>query len=140
MRDTARAMSQENVEIVRTLYEVWNGRNGRDGALAFLADDFEFVNPPYAVEAGIRHGQAGWSEAMDSLDAAFHRHEHEVHETRDLGDRVLCFTTFVAKTSPDSVAWRQDEPHLWSLRDGKVFRFQWFHHRAEALAAAGLSE
>jgi len=133
-------MSQENVAIVRTLYEVWNGQNGRDGALAFLADDFEFVNPHYAVESGTRHGHAGWSQAMDSLDAAFHRHKHEVHETRDLGDRVLCFTTFVAKTSPDSPAWRQHEPHLWSLRDGKVIRLQWFHDRAEALEAAGLSE
>ena len=133
-------MSQENVEIVRALYEAWNGPNGGEDALAFLADDFEFVNPDYAVEPGTRHGHAGWSQAMNSLSAAFQQTEHEVGEVRDLGDRVLCFTTFVARTSADSVAFRQDESQLWSLRDGKVTRLQWFHDRAEALKAAGLSE
>lgn len=59
---------------------------------------------------------------MKSLDAAFHQHGHEVGEARDLGDRVLCFTTFVAKTAADSVAFRQNELHLWALRDGKVIR------------------
>lgn len=133
-------MSRENVELVRTLYEVWNGRKGRDEAIAFLAEDFEYVNPDYALEPGTRYGHAGWSKAMDNLDAAFHRHGYEVDEVRDLGDRVLCFTTFVAETNPDSSAFRQYEPHLWSLRDGKVSRFQWFHDRAEALEAAGLRE
>jgi ketosteroid isomerase-like protein len=34
-------MSEENVEIVRALYEAWNGPDGARGALAFIADDFE---------------------------------------------------------------------------------------------------
>ena len=133
-------MSRENLEIVRALYEAWNGRRGRDEAIAFLAEDFEFVNPHYAVEPGTHYGHLGWSKAMDSLDAAFHRHGHEVDEVRDLGDRVLCFTTFVAETNPNTSAFRQDELHLWSLRNGKVTRLQWFHDRAEALAAAELRE
>jgi ketosteroid isomerase-like protein len=133
-------MSRENVEVVRALYEAWNGPNGREAALAFLSDDFEYVNPDYAVEPGTRHGHAGWSQAMNSLDAAFHRSEHKVGEAMDLGDRVLCFTTFVARTSDDSVALRQAEPHLWTVRNGKVVRLQWFHDRAEALKAAGLRE
>ncbi len=133
-------MSRENVELVRALYEVWNGSSGREEVLAFLSDDFEWVNPPYAVEPGTRHGHPGWLQAMDSLDAAFHHSEHEVGETRDLGDQVLCFTTFVARTSADTVAFRQDETHLWTVRNGKAIRLQWFHDRAEALEAMGLSE
>jgi hypothetical protein len=31
-------MSQENVEIVRALYEAWNGPDARHAALAFIAD------------------------------------------------------------------------------------------------------
>ncbi len=133
-------MSEENVKLVRALYEAWNGPNGREQVIGFLSDDFEFVNPGHAVEPGTRRGHAGWSEAMDSLDAAFHEYGHEVGEARDLGDRVLCFTIFVARTTADSVAFRQNEPQLWTLRDGKVIRLQWFHDRAEALKAAGLSE
>ena len=131
-------MSQENVDVVRALYETWNGPRGEEGVIAFLSDDFEFVNPDYAVEPGTRHGHAGWSHAMKSLQAAFHHHGHEIGETRDLGDRVLCFTTFVARTSADSPEFRQDESHLWTLRAGKVIRLQWFHDRREALEAAGL--
>ena len=133
-------MSQENVEAVRALYEAWNGPNGRHAALAFIADDFDWVNPSYAVEPGTRHGREGWSAAMDSLEAAFHvGGRHEPMEFRDLGDRVLCFTTFIAKTSPDGVAFTQDEPHLWTLRDLKVVRLEWFHDRRDALQAVGLS-
>jgi ketosteroid isomerase-like protein len=29
---------------------------------------------------------------------------------------------------------------LWTFRDGKVVRFEWFHEPAEALEAIGLSE
>ena len=59
-------------------------------------------------------------------------------EMRDLGDRVLCFTTFTARTSEDGVDFAQDEPQLWTLRDGKIVRLEWFHDRNEALEAAGL--
>jgi ketosteroid isomerase-like protein len=133
-------MSQENVEIVRALYEAWNGPDGRHAALAFIADDFEWVNPGYAVEPGTLHGREGWSAAMDSLEAAFHLSSCEPIEFRDVGDRVLCFTTFTAKTSADGVTFTQDEPQLWTLRDGKIVRLEWFHGRREALEAVGLPE
>ncbi len=133
-------MSQENIELVRALYAAWNGPNSKEEVLAFLAEDFEFVNPDYAVEPGTQHGHAGWAHVIANLEAAFHDHGHVVEEERDLGNRVLCFTTFVAKTSADSVTFRQNEPHLWTLNVGKVTRLQWFHDRAEALDAAGLTE
>jgi len=133
-------MSQENMEIVRALYEAWNGPDGRRAALAFIAEDFEWVNPSWAVEPGTRYGHEGWSAAMDSLEGAFHSDRNEPIEFRDLGDRVLCFTTFSATTTSGGVAFTQDEPHLWTLRDGKAVRLEWFHDRREALAAVGLSE
>jgi ketosteroid isomerase-like protein len=132
------AMSNENAELARALYDTWNGPNGPEEAKRFLSDDFEFVNPDNAVEPGTRRGHAGWTEAMNSLDAAFHEYEHEIAEVKDLGDRVLCFTTFVAKTSADSVAFRQDEQQLWTFQNGKIMRLEWFHDRSAALRAAGL--
>jgi ketosteroid isomerase-like protein len=32
------------------------------------------------------------------------------------------------------------ESALWTLRDGKVVRYEWFHGPTEALEALGLSE
>ena len=128
-------MSQENVDVVRALYEAWNGPHRRHAALAFVADDFEWVNPSYAVEPGTRRGHEGWLAALDSLEAAFHFDGCEPLEFRDRGSQVLCFTTFTAKTSEDGPAFTQDETHLWTLRDGKAVRLEWFHDRREAIEA-----
>jgi ketosteroid isomerase-like protein len=131
-------MSQENVEVVRALYQAWNNPAGGD-PLEFIADDFEWVNPAYAVEPGTRHGREGWTDALQSGAAAFQYATHEPVEVRDLGERVLGFTTFTATTA-DGQTFTQDEQHLWTLREGKVIRFQWFHDRREAMHAAGLAD
>jgi ketosteroid isomerase-like protein len=48
-------MSQENVEIVRRMYDAWNRRD--EEALLALSDPaVEFVNSPTAIEPGTRHG------------------------------------------------------------------------------------
>src|SRR3954454_23618213 len=133
-------MSRENVEVVRALYEAWNGPDARHAGLAFIAEDFEWIKPDYAIETGTRHGHQGWVAALDSLEAGFQSSSCKPLEYRDLGDRVLCFTTFIAKTSQDDMPVTQAESHLWTLRNRKIVRLEWFHDRREALKAAGLEE
>ena len=132
-------MSQENVETVRALYGAWNGPYGWETAVAFISDDFEWVNPPYAVEPGTKYGHAGGGGRRQPGGRFSYRHPRTAGGAR-AGDRVLCFTTFTARTDPDGVPFTQDQPHLWGLRNGKVVRFEWFHDRREALAAVGPSE
>lgn len=133
-------MSHENVEIVRRLYEIWNGPKPPEALLPLLAEDFEYVNPPNAVEPGVRIGHEGMLAAQASLAAAFEEYEHEPGEILDLGERVLAWTTFRASAATGGLRYEQAEAQLWTLRDGLVTRLQWFHDRAEALAAAGLPE
>ena len=48
-------MSQENIEIVRRLYDAWNRRDEEE--LVALSDpEAEWVNSPTAVEPGTRRG------------------------------------------------------------------------------------
>ena len=54
-RDTAWAMSEENVEIVRRLIDAWN-RQDIEGMLALIDPEAEYVNAPTAVEPGTRRG------------------------------------------------------------------------------------
>ncbi len=131
-------MSQENVDTVRALYDAWNNP-GTNDPLEFISDDFEWVNPPYAVEPGTRHGHEGWTDALEALSSAFRHATHEPVEVRAVGDQILGFTTFTATTA-DGRTFSQAEQHLWTLRAGKVIRFQWFHDRREALEAVGLPE
>ena len=47
-------MSEQNVQLVRSIYELW-GRN--ESAHHLIDPEIEYVNPPYAVEAGTRRGR-----------------------------------------------------------------------------------
>jgi len=44
-------MSQENVELVKRLYDAWR-KEGFGVVPAVMDPDIEYVNPPYAVEPG----------------------------------------------------------------------------------------
>ncbi len=125
----------ENLQLVRRIYAAWDSGD-RVAIFALLDQEFEFVNPDYAVDPGIRRGHDGYAKVLDNLAAAFSEQRHELGEMLDLGDRVLCHTVFHA-TGRDSGA-RIDIPeqHLWTVRDGKILRVEWFHDSAEAERAA----
>jgi hypothetical protein len=131
-------VASENVEIVRRLYRAWTEEP--ESATEFLAEDFEYVNPPYAVHSGTKHGAEGWSAAHRNLSESFESWRHEPGEIVEAGDKVLVITTFHARGRGSSVDLDKYEPHVWTLRDGKVVRFEWFNDRDEAERAAGLAE
>lgn len=133
-------MSQQNLEITRRVYELWNSSEPPEALLPFLAPDVEYVNPLNAVEPGIRHGHEGILTALASLDAAFDEARHEPEELIDLGDRVLAWVTFRARATTGDLSYGQSEAQIWTFRDGLITRLEWFHDRAAALEAAGLSE
>jgi ketosteroid isomerase-like protein len=58
-------------------------------------------------------------------------------EVEDLGDdRVLWYTIFSACGRDSGAQIEIEEQHLWTLRDGKILRIQWFHDADEARQAA----
>lgn len=59
------AMSEQNVELVRRIYEAW-GRE--DSARDFIAADIEYVNPQYVVEPGTRRGRKSFAAVRDSYE------------------------------------------------------------------------
>lgn len=133
-------MSAENVEIVRRIYEAWGGGDPEGKALEHISDELEYVNPPYAVHPGTRRGREGWLAAAENLSDSFDEWTHVPGEFVDTGDKVLVICTFRAKGRGSSVNLDKYEPHVWTLRDGKVIRFEWFNERDEAERAAGLKD
>jgi ketosteroid isomerase-like protein len=59
-----RAVSRENIEMVRHIYE--SGLIDRDPEelLKLATPDVEYINPPYAVEPGVRRGLGAVAQAM----------------------------------------------------------------------------
>jgi ketosteroid isomerase-like protein len=133
-------MSRENVEIVRRIFESLGGSEIRYPA-GFLDPDVEWVNPPYAVEPGIRRGRPAFEQAAASMSGAFDEFSFEVDDVIDAGDeRVLVLTTFVIRGRESGMEQRQPQGYVWTLRHGRGVRFEWFNSHAEALEAVALRE
>jgi uncharacterized protein len=132
-------MSRENVEIVRRIFESLGGSEIRFPA-EFLDPEVEWVNPPYAVEPGTRRGRAAFEQAAASISGAFDEFSFEGDEVIDAGERVLVLTTFVVHGRGSGMEQRQPQGYIWTLRNGRAVRFEWFNSHAEALEAVGLRE
>jgi ketosteroid isomerase-like protein len=130
-------MSEENVEIVRTMFERF--AHGDFSGLADLPEEFEWVSSPELPDAGTYRGEAAkrwigaWVESFEGFTA-------EATEIIDAGDKV-----FVALSQRGGVAGSETVVEgLWwivmTVREGVVVRGEAFVERAQALEAAGLSE
>ena len=147
-------MSQEDVEIVRRLLgpfeQVDMAPLYRDDAIAaaFIAAtadaitaDFECVfirddvgRSTYRGAEGLRAGMLDWLEPWDSYHAG-------VEDVIDAGHgRVLVLTRDQARPKRSDVEVSFLGAPVWTVRDGKVARIEFYWNRAEGLAAAGLAE
>jgi ketosteroid isomerase-like protein len=125
-------MSEANVEIVRTIYRLWD--EGRSAA-HLIDPQMEYVNPPYAVESGTRHSR----RALVSIREVYPDFRVEPERFVDAGEHVVVIGTARGTTQSGAPAiWRQG--YVWTLRDGVAIRFRWFNHPPEALKAVGLDE
>ena len=125
-------MSQENIELIRSLYAAWD-RGESVGHL--IADEFEYVNPPNAVEPGIRRDR----KALVSVRDVYPDFRVEPERFEDVGDEVLVIGT-ARGTSASGLETRWRQGYIWTIEGGRITRFRWFNDPAEALAAAGVSE
>src|ERR1700704_3363787 len=92
-------MSQENVEVVRRLYEAWQ-RDGFGVVPELMDPAIEWVNPPYAVEPGTHHGYTGFAAAASSF-ASVYPDSRVVDATfYDAGNRIAVKARMVRKSGP----------------------------------------
>jgi uncharacterized protein len=132
-------MSQENVEIVRSFYDAW-ARDEFPGPEELMDPEIEYVNPAGAVEPGTRRGRAAFSRALEKVFEGWESWQAEPEEFRVVGDQVAVVLRYRAIGRGSGVEVEGRESALWTLRDGKVARYAWFHEPEDALEAAGLWE
>ena len=134
-------MSQENVEIVR---EVFEHLNRRDWAAVMAAYDEEVVlvvHENAAPDAGIFCGREAVGRWFGEWFLAFGKdYRFEIEEARSVGDRVLTVARHHGhgRSSGAEVDWVN--AHVFSVRAGKVVRLELFGAQVEALKAVGLPE
>ena len=126
-------MSQENVEVVRRIYDAWDRE---ESARDFIAADVEYVNPSYAVEPGTRRGRKSFSVVRETYEDF----ELRVERFIDAGEDVVVLAHYTASGRGSRVPVAGEHGYVWTVHDGAAVRFQWFQSHREALEAAGLSE
>ncbi len=134
-------MSQENVEIVR---EVFEHLNRRDWAAVMAAYDEEVVLVVHgnaAPDAGIFCGREAVGRWFGDWFLAFGKdYRFEIEEARSVGDRVLTVARHhgYGRSSGAEVDWVNAT--VSSLRAGAIVRLELYGSRDEALKAVGLEE
>jgi ketosteroid isomerase-like protein len=124
-------MSQENVEVVRAIYSLWSKG---ESAGPLIDADIEYVNPPYAVESGVRHGR----DALRGVRDVYPDFRVEPERFVDAGEDIVVIGT-ARGTSASGLEARWRQGYVWTVREGTAIRFRWFNQPGEALDAVGLA-
>ena len=130
-------MSPDNVEIVRSIYAAWE-RDGFPTPSELLDPEIEYVNPAGAVEPGTRRGLEAFHRAVQKVIEGWETWQMEPEAFESAGDQVAVVVRYRARGRESGVEVEGRESALWTLRDGRVVRYAWFHGPADAFEAAGL--
>ena len=137
-------MSQENVEIVRRVYDA-AARRDADTVLALY--DLEVVLDPSRLGvAGVAgtsayHGHEGLKRFFREWHEAWEDIEYDFEELLDgEGDRVISVVTRRARGRASGAAVERRFALVWTVRNRKIVQVVWFTNRADALEAVGLSQ
>ena len=137
-------MSQENVDIVRRVYDAIARRDAATVlSLYDPAVEWEFTRSPfgrlfkhevYRGHEGIRtlnreRYEEAWAEIEDSLD-----------EVIDAGSQVITVVTTWGRGRASGAEVDRTHAAVWTIREEKIVRVAWVGTRAEALEAVGLRE
>lgn len=125
-------MSQENVEVIRSIYRAWSGN---ESARELIDPALEYVNPSYAVESGTRHDR----RALGDIREVYPDFHVEPERFVDAGEEIVVIGIARGTSASGLEAqWRQG--YVWTVRDRRAIRFRWFNDPKEALEAVGLAE
>ena len=123
--------------MVRRIYAAW-GSEGSPIASGLLDPEIEWVNPPDALERGTRRGVDAFGSAARTVGDTFEDVGVDIDEMLDAGDRVVVLATLHGRGRGSGADVERRQGYVWTIRDGKATRFQWFNDPSEALTAAGV--
>jgi ketosteroid isomerase-like protein len=133
-------MSQENVEIVRAMYEVANSGDKLDAEFHVLALDVEFhVSGAFPDLDPVYRGHEGVKKLNEALNEPWVTLSLDPERFIDAGSRVLVLSQFHAR-GRDGMEMTRHLANLWTVHDGQIVRMDAFPDQASGLEAVGLSE
>jgi ketosteroid isomerase-like protein len=133
------AMSEENIEIVRRWFGLWNAGD-LDGQLDALDSEFEFRSS--GVFPGLQpsyNGREGYARFWRDFRAPWQSLEIVLNDVRENGDDLAALFTFQA-TGREGIAVRRLAGNVFTIRNGLIKGVDAYGDWGQTLEAAGLSE
>jgi ketosteroid isomerase-like protein len=130
-------MSQENVEIVRGVFERWSQGDFQAGTDLFDSHVVLVLRPGFP-DAGAYVGAEGVADYMRGFLEPWTRLTMEAEELLDAGDSVLVTVRQRGVGGGSGVSTELHYFQLWTFRGGRLIRLESIRERSEALDAAGL--
>jgi ketosteroid isomerase-like protein len=138
-RDTARAMSQENVEVVRRSQDAWNRRDLTTWLASFRSDGEIDWSRSRGPLKGVYRGRHELEVFWDAFWSTFEDVQVELHGFTEVGSEVVVPNTAHIR-GRQGIEVTAKSAFVWTVENGKITRLRLFQERAEALEAAGLQE
>jgi ketosteroid isomerase-like protein len=130
----------ENVEIIRGLYEAFNRGGDWSAVLLYLSPEIEFETDPRHPKAGIYRGLEQYQAFLEEFEAPYEQTVMEPEQFFAKDDQVVAFVKARRRPRDSTAEIEIRVGFLWTLRDGKIVREQVFAEREKALEAAGLPQ
>ena len=133
-------MSQENVELVRRLNDVFNEHSFVENADLLDQDmvwDMSRVGLPDATSFTGHLGVLGF---LNTLAESFASEHIDAEDIVDSGDQVLVMVRLFGRGRTSGIDVDQRFAMVWTLRDGRAIRMDMYLTRDEGLKAVGLEE
>jgi ketosteroid isomerase-like protein len=105
-----------------------------------LAEDAEWVNPHDAVEPGTRRGADEFNKAIASVFSTWDDVHFDTDRVIDNRDQVIALGSLHGHLHASGMVVSAEHGQIWTFRDGRVLRMQWFNTHRETMEAAGSAE
>jgi ketosteroid isomerase-like protein len=130
-------MSQENIELINTIYGHFNGRR-YDDIIPHFSDDMTWIaadSSPLADESPY-HGPANIrSRVFGRIEAGFESLTVRTDEIFSADGRVVVLGYYDSLIKGRETSTQIQLAHIWTVRDGKAVKFQQYvdtHRIAES--------
>src|SRR3954453_7902785 len=89
-------------------------------------------------DAGTYRGRRGVLSWLEDWSEPWAKFSLEAHRWIDAGDQVVVFARLTAKGKGSGVEVNRRDALVYTVRDGKTLRLDYYNNEAEALEAVGL--
>jgi ketosteroid isomerase-like protein len=134
-------MSQENVEIVRHAFDAFN-RGDLEAVVGICDPAIEWFPPKQLPSVSAYYGHQGVRDATGDMLDTFSGLKAEPERLIDAGDQVVVLFLWRGRGKGSGLSLEQfgKQASVFTMRDGRATKVEWYLDRPSALEAAGLSD